>query len=114
MPTFNPFDTLDVILADWASERVRRLIHGVILLAAFVVTVWLAAEGDWLEAVLALAGALYAGANKANTPAVEDDEDHESAEEASARLFGADEHDLGYDEDDEDAEYEHDPSVSGN
>lgn len=60
---------LDQILDDWASPRVRRLIHALILLLVLVVTVFLAADGNWREALVSLAVALYAAANKANTPA---------------------------------------------
>lgn len=65
----NPFTLLDSLLADYASPRVRRLIHTLILLACTGVTIWLGAEGDWRSALLTLAAALYAGANKANTSA---------------------------------------------
>lgn len=67
MSNLNPLALLDVVLADWASDRVRRLVHGVVLLAMFLVTVWLGVEGDWKEALLTLAAAIYAGANRANT-----------------------------------------------
>ena len=65
----NPFTILDSLLADYASPRVRRLIHGLIALACTGVTIWLGAEGDWRLALLTLAAALDAGANKANTSA---------------------------------------------
>lgn len=68
---FNPLETLDNILADYASEKTRRLIHSLIALAGVLVTIWLAADGDWTAFALALGGTLYAAANKANTPAVE-------------------------------------------
>lgn len=63
----NPLSLLDSILADWASPRVRRLIHGLVLLAVVLLGIWLAAEGDWKKALAALAAAVYAGANHANT-----------------------------------------------
>lgn len=63
----NPITILDGILADYASARVRRLIHSLILLTVAVVTIWLAADKDWQEALIALAVTVYAAANKANT-----------------------------------------------
>lgn len=95
----NPFTLLDSILADYASPRVRRLIHTLILLACAGVTIWLGAEGDWREALLALAAALYAGANKANTSAsdltpAEDDaivDDGESYWQAGGLPYPSDE-----------------------
>lgn len=65
---FNPLALLDMLLADWASPKVRRLIHGLLTLALGLVALWLAMEGDWQEFLLALVAAVYAGANKANTP----------------------------------------------
>lgn len=72
----NPLTLLDKILEDWASERVRRLVHGLLVLAAVIVTIVLAAGGDWREALAALVAAIYAGANHANTkPGGEHDPD---------------------------------------
>lgn len=69
----NPVDILNVILADWASPKVRRLIHALLALAAIVVTIWLASDGDWRQSILSLVAALYTGANAANTPDAEDE-----------------------------------------
>lgn len=63
----NPMDYLDLILSDYASPKARRTIHSLILLAGAVVTIVLAAGGDWKVAVFSLLAALYAGANRANT-----------------------------------------------
>lgn len=63
----NPFDILDSILEDYASPRTRRLLHAIILFVVTLVAIWLAAEGDWKKAVIALVAAFYAAANKANT-----------------------------------------------
>lgn len=68
MKNLNPLALIDAVLADWASERVRRSVHALILLGASAVTIWLAAEGDWKVALLSLAAVLYAGSNHANTP----------------------------------------------
>ena len=65
---FNPLHVLDLILADWASPKVRRLIHNLIALGVSLVGIWLAANGDWLVALGALATAVYAASNRANTP----------------------------------------------
>lgn len=67
----NPFTLLDNILSEYASPKVRRLVHLAILLVTAVVTIYFAAGGDWTQFAIALAAALYAGANKANTPAPE-------------------------------------------
>lgn len=64
----NPITILDLLLADYASPRVRRLIHALILLVATGYTIYLAADKDWREALITLGAALYAAANKANTP----------------------------------------------
>lgn len=66
----NPFDILDSILADYASAKTRRLIHSLILLGVVLVTIWQAADGDWIKAAIALGAALYAEANRANTPSI--------------------------------------------
>ena len=63
----NPLTLIDSILEDWASPRVRRLIHGLLLLAATLAGLWLAADGDWIEALGALVAAMYVGSNHANT-----------------------------------------------
>lgn len=70
----NPLHLIDDLLADYLSARARRTVHTLLLLAALVATVWLAADGDWKEALVTLAASLYAGANRANTP---DDGDNE-------------------------------------
>jgi hypothetical protein len=67
MSSLNPFAVLDSILADYASPKVRRLFHTLILLVVAVVAMWMAAEGDWKKFVVALGVAFYAAANKANT-----------------------------------------------
>jgi hypothetical protein len=64
----NPLALLDALLADWASPRVRRLIHTLLALVLVVVTAVLAAGGDWKVALGTLLAALYAAINKANTP----------------------------------------------
>lgn len=64
----NPITIIDQVLADWASPRVRRLVHALILLAGIVGTTVLAANGDWKVAALTLLGGLYAAGNHANTP----------------------------------------------
>jgi hypothetical protein len=65
----NPLEIIDQILSDWASPKVRRLVHGLIALAAVVTAIVLAADGDWVVAVIALIAAVYPAANKANTGA---------------------------------------------
>lgn len=64
----NPIKIIDSILEDYASPRARRTVHRVIVLVALLVGIWLAAEGNWVEAGAALAALIYAEANKANTP----------------------------------------------
>lgn len=63
----NPFAAIDSILEDWASPRVRRSLHAAIALVASILAIYLAAGGDWKEALPVLLAALYAGSNKANT-----------------------------------------------
>lgn len=92
MNTLNPFDLLDRLLNDYASPKARRTLHTIILLAVALVGIWLAAEGDWREAGLALLAALYAGANKANTPEVshadvDEDDDGLTYEEAGGQTY---------------------------
>jgi hypothetical protein len=70
MKTTNPLEIIDSILSDWASPKVRRLIHALIALGLLVGSAVLAADGDWAVAALTLFGTLYAAVNKANTPAV--------------------------------------------
>lgn len=65
----NPLALLDSLLEDWASPRVRRLVHALLALALLVVTTVLAAGGDWKVALGTLAVTIYAAMNKANTPA---------------------------------------------
>lgn len=76
----NPLTLLDVLLAEYASPKARRIIHGVILLALSLVTLWLAVEGDWKEFAISLAAAVYAAANRANTGTAADEEDSEDIE----------------------------------
>lgn len=71
--TINPLTLLDSILSDYASPKTRRLIHSLLLLGAVLVTLYLSVEGNWREAIVALAAAIYAGANKANTGSEADD-----------------------------------------
>jgi hypothetical protein len=63
----NPLDLLDKVLAEYASPRARRAIHAALMLVAALVTLYLAYEKDWMQALIALAATLYTGANKANT-----------------------------------------------
>lgn len=67
MSTLNPIALINQILGDYASPKVRRLIHSLILLVAFVVTLWQASDGDWKKALGAGLLALYGAANQANT-----------------------------------------------
>jgi hypothetical protein len=67
MNSLNPLHLIDSLLRDWASPRVRRLIHGLILLAVVVGGIWLAADGDWVKFAGALLAAFYAASNVANT-----------------------------------------------
>lgn len=95
----NPLTMLDDFLADYVSPKWRRRIHSLILLAVALVALWRAADGDWEQFGIALAGALYAAANKANTtvapltPAGVDHEsdDGESYEDSGGRPFPEDE-----------------------
>ena len=64
----NPLHIIDSILSDYAAPRTRRTIHSLIFLLAILGGIWLAAEGNWLEAIAALIALVYAGANRANTP----------------------------------------------
>lgn len=64
----NPFVLLDILLADLVSAKARRVIHTGLLLIVAVVAIWLAADGNWTEFVIAVVAALYAASNKANTP----------------------------------------------
>lgn len=64
----NPLTLLDILLADLVNAKWRRVIHNLVLLAVAVVAIWLAADQDWWQAVLAVAGAIYAASNRANTP----------------------------------------------
>jgi len=81
----NPITILDGLLEDYASPRTRRLIHAAIALAVTLFSIWQAVEGNWVEFVSALAVALYAGANKANTAPIPEqpvDPDEHAAWEA--------------------------------
>ena len=68
MPNLNPLVLLDILLADWVSPKVRRGLHNLILFVVAIVAIWLAADGDWWQFLVALVGALYAASNRANTP----------------------------------------------
>lgn len=76
----NPMEALDDLLADYASPKTRRLLHGLLSLAVAIVGVWLVANGDWKEFALALGALVYTYANKANTdpipPQPVDPDDH--------------------------------------
>lgn len=85
----NPLATLDALLADWASPRVRRLVHALLALILIIVTAVLAAGGDWEAALISLVGTVYAALNKANTPAVDLD---------SAGVSTGEDDDLTYEE----------------
>lgn len=67
----NPLTLLDTILGDWATPRVRRAVHNTILLVVVIAGIWLESKGDWKEALGALVAAIYAAANRANTPVVD-------------------------------------------
>lgn len=74
--TLNPLHLLDTLLSDYASPKVRRGLHTLILLVLALVSMWFASGEDWREMLSALAVLIYAGANRANTPPLpEDDED---------------------------------------
>lgn len=73
MPNLNPLVLLDILLADWVSPKVRRGLHNLILLIAAVVAIWLAADGDWWQFLIALFGSLYAASNRANTTPYDSD-----------------------------------------
>lgn len=64
----NPFSIIDGLLADYASPKVRRLLHTLLVLLVALVAIWQAAEGDWKKFGLALLAMIYAEANRANTP----------------------------------------------
>jgi hypothetical protein len=64
----NPLVLIDILLSDLVPAKGRRVIHNLILLVAAVVTIWLAAEKDWTEFLIALVSTLYAASNRANTP----------------------------------------------
>lgn len=67
MNSINPITILDSILEDYASPRARRLIHSLILLAAAIISIYLAVDGDWKEFALTVGATVYAAANRANT-----------------------------------------------
>lgn len=118
MNSTNPLVLLDSLLGDWASPRVRRLIHGLILLVAIIVSIWLAADGDWEKFIGALVAVFYAASNVANTPAVNLDpagEDNEpdddlTYEEAGGLPYAV----LDDGADDDPLPYEDSAPVSGN
>lgn len=72
MTNLNPLHLIDSILEDWVSARVRRTFHSVLLLAAIVVGIYFAFEGNWQEVIGALVAAVYAGSNRANTEPIDD------------------------------------------
>ena len=79
----NPIKIIDSILEDYASPRTRRTVHRLVVLLSLFVGIWLAAEGNWVEALTALAAMIYAEANRANTPAAPDNGDWERDETVS-------------------------------
>lgn len=58
---------LDSVLKDYLSPKHRRLFHLVLAAVLLVVSAVLTADGDWKQALISLAGTVYAYANKANT-----------------------------------------------
>lgn len=70
----NPLHLLDAVLAEWASPKVRRTVHSILLLATAVLSIWLAVEQDWEAFLPALVATLYVGSNRANTPPADADE----------------------------------------
>lgn len=90
----NPINILDSILADYASPKVRRLVHSVLLLGLVIAIAVLSFDGDWLAALTASAAAVYAALNRANTPAAPLDQpepdDGSSYEEAGGQPFPED------------------------
>lgn len=64
----NPIEALDNLLADYASPKVRRLIHSLLFLGLAIAVAVLTFDGDWVKALVAAAGLVYAALNKANTP----------------------------------------------
>lgn len=72
----NPLHVLDRLMEDYASPKVRRTVHSLLLLVAFGVTTYLAFEGDWRQAALAAAAAIYTWANRANTEPEDNWVDH--------------------------------------
>lgn len=122
MNNLNPLTILDSLLGDWATPKVRRLIHGLVLLAVAVAGIWLAANGDWTEFIVAIVAAVYAAANKANTPATDladagddepDVEDGLSYEEAGGLPLGDDESALYGDGADRGARYDGQEPLGG-
>jgi hypothetical protein len=88
MSTFNPLAMLDKVLAEYASPKARRAIHAALMLVAGLVTLWLAYDKNWMEALIALAATVYAGANKANThPEDTEPEEPEPEDEAQMSLI---------------------------
>lgn len=69
--TMNPLIYLDSLLQDWASPKVRRVIHSLVLLLLGLFALWQTFDGNWEAVVGALAAAVYAESNRANTPPIE-------------------------------------------
>lgn len=61
---------IDSILIDWVSPRVRRLIHTLLLIFTAALTIFLTADGNWEDGLVALIAAFYAASNRSNTPAI--------------------------------------------
>lgn len=82
MNTVNPMTYLDSILAEWASAKVRRTIHLMVLLIAVLVAIWMGVDGDWKQFVGAIVAAIYSASNAANT-APDDDEGDDDGDDDS-------------------------------
>lgn len=66
----NLLDLIDSILIDWTSPRVRRLIHTTLLIFTIILTLFLTADGNWEDGLIALIAAFYTASNRSNTPSV--------------------------------------------
>ena len=60
---------VDIIPAKW-----RKAVYGALALAALVVTVWQASDGDWKTALISLVGSAATAVAHANTTATPEDE----------------------------------------
>lgn len=84
----SPFALLDALLTEWASPKVRRTLHALLSLGLVVGTIWIAAEGDWKVALGTLVAALYAEANRVNTPDPDEDDDPSDDDEEDVVFDG--------------------------